>query len=272
MITTNEIKTDSFNFFVPIDESFFEKAAKEQNSDSKYDNMIIEGVASDDHKDTDEEILEPGGFELDRFLKIGFLNYDHRSKDDSKFIIGEPIEAEIKNNKFLVKAKLYKERELARNLYDTMLILKSNNSDRKLGFSIEGKALERDKINPKRITKALITGLAATFNPKNANSFADIVKGKQKNDFENYTDTEIANGGQVEYLVDIFDAAKGLRYIIDKDLKLKVVKSIDTTTAQSVIKEDLEGKKKKSILNIASAVQKGIIPIEMFYKACENYK
>jgi len=269
---SNETKPD-FNFFLPINVKDFEKASKEVDG-KRYDSMTIEGIASDASEDSDEEILEPKGFILDRFLKLGVLNYDHKLKDDPKFLIGEPLEAEIKDNKFYVKAKLYKESETARNLYDTMIMLKKSGSTRKLGFSIEGKALTRHPQNSKRITSALITGLAATFAPKNINSFADIVKGEYSEPIKSYKFDEDsileANGGSQEFLVDIIDNEKGIRYTIDKNLCLKVEKAMDMVNSKPTIKESLEGKK-RHIINVTDALFKGEISRELFNKANRNY-
>jgi len=267
--------TPDFNFFVEVDGNDLEKASKKVG-DKRYEKMLISGIASDSSTDTDSEILEPAGFVLDRFLKLGNINYDHRLKDDPRFLIGEPVEAKVVDNKFFVKAKLYKDSEVARNLYDTMIMLHNSGSKKKLGFSIEGKALERHPQNQKRITKALITGLAATFSPKNSNSYADIVKGNYSKPINSY-DVEKAiqstNGGIV-YLVDITNPKTGMRYTIDKDLNLKVEKAIDTTTAKPLIKESLEGKKKKkdAIINLANATMTGAISKSLFDKATENYK
>ena len=70
----------------------------------------------------------------------------------------------------------------------------ASGTDRKPGFSVEGRALERDKNNPKKVTKALITNVAMTMTPVNANSFADIVKGVQTVDFVEDNKEEINNG------------------------------------------------------------------------------
>ena len=45
--------------------------------------------------------------------------------------------------------------------------MQESGSTRKPGMSVEGKALERDKKNPKRVTKALITNIALTMTPVN---------------------------------------------------------------------------------------------------------
>jgi hypothetical protein len=245
-----------FNFFIPIDPSDIVKAG---NGKDKYQDMIVSGIASDESTDSDEEILQPSGFELDRFLKLGWVNYDHRSKDDPKYLIGEPLEAKVVGSKFFVKAKLFGESEVARNLYDAMVMLKKSGSKRKIGWSIEGKATERDETNPKIVKKALITGIALTPNPKNVNSYADIVKGKYSTPImKSESDKKDS-----DYIVDM--TKNGVRFIINRDLKLKIEKAMDSVSAKPLIKESLEGKKKKAILNVACAFQKGLIRKSDYY-------
>ncbi len=283
----NNIDKSDFNFFVSVDGEDLEKASKKDKKSGRYDNMRIKGVASDSSEDTDSEILEPKGFELSRFLQLGTINYDHRLRESPKFLIGEPVSAKIIDDKFHVEAELYKESETARDVWDTMIMLKAANSSRHMGFSIEGKSLERDPQNAKRVTKALITGLAVTMSPKNANSYADIVKGKYVDSYVKeykYIDEEIqslekseANGGKITYLVDIMDEESGIRYTVDKDLKLKVTKSMSTETAKPLIKEDLEDKvkvltfeDKKKLKKIKKAVDSGIIKRDVLVKAVDN--
>ena len=147
--------------------------------------MRVKGVASTNDQDSEGETLEPVGYELDRFLRYGFINYNHLAKTDAAKIIGEPDAAHVtKDGKLYIEGKLYNT-ELAKSVYnlaDTLKKAKSKRSSR-LGWSIEGRALERDPGNPKRITKAMITGVAITPSPVNSNTYVDIAKGKQKADF-----------------------------------------------------------------------------------------
>ena len=189
IILNGDIMSDKFNFWIPLKDkdNALEKAAKtEKGTDKRYENMILEGMASDNSKDSEGEVLEPSGYDVSRFMKSGFINFEHKSKYDPKYLIGEPIDAKVKGDQFYVKGKLYKDSEIARNLWDTAIMMKSSGATRNLGWSIEGKALERSIADPKRITKALITGVALTFNPVNASTFAEICKGEQKEDFVNY--------------------------------------------------------------------------------------
>lgn len=229
---------DIFNLFIPA--SFeIEKGGQEGEIKS----MRIKGIASTPDKDAQEEILEPGGFILDRLLTQGFINYNHQAKNDPSFIIGEPEVAKIIPNKGLyLEGKLYNNSSLARSVYELGKVLEEENSDRRLGFSIEGKALERDPSNPKRITKALITGVAVTPTPVNANTIVEICKGNYEDAFvEEYKYGE--NGGD-EYIIDV-TRKNGTRVRVDKELKIVIDKASAQETGKVLSKESLEGKLKK---------------------------
>jgi hypothetical protein len=169
-----------FNFWMPFEIS------KAKSKDGK-EKMRIKGIASTPDLDTEEEILEPQGFDLSRFLEIGYINWNHQAKNDAGKIIGEPDVARITpNGDLYVEGNLYNDHPLAKSVWEFAKTLEANGSKRRLGFSIEGKALERSIANPKRITRALITGLAVTPNPVNGSTYLDIVKGTQKEDYVNY--------------------------------------------------------------------------------------
>ena len=165
----------SFNFFVPVD--IMEKAGADNSGENRYKNMYLQGVASTNDIDTDNQSLEPNGFELGVFKSAGLINYEHQAKKSPKNFIGQPVEAEIRNNRLMVKAKLWEKHPLARDLWDTLHIMKDSGSDRKLAWSIEGVPMQADPRNPNHITKAMITHMALTFMPKNGKTFAEICKG-----------------------------------------------------------------------------------------------
>ena len=146
--------------------------------DQGNEKMQIAGIASTTDEDTDEEILLPKGFDLSYFTESGFVNWHHRQKDKPSAIIGEPSAAKIlKGGKEMhVVCDLYNT-PLAQEVYALGKVLESQStSGRRLGFSIEGKVLERDKNNPRIVTKAAITGCAITYQPKNKATIAQIVK------------------------------------------------------------------------------------------------
>ena len=241
-----------FNFFIPLGGEEIEKAAKKEKTDeSRYDNMILEGLASDNSTDLDGEILEPQGFITDVFLKSGLINYEHLGKKDSKFYIGEPIEAKVVGNNFNIKAKLFKKSELARNLWDKLIEIKESGSNRTGGWSIEGKPLAKDPNNPKRITRALITHTAFTFQPTNQNSFADIVKGQQKDD---YIEPEYEKSESNEGSIYTFEK-DGKKYIVTKDFKVQEVveKAMTVENTKCMAPESLN-EKVKTVAELSKSI------------------
>lgn len=211
---------NEFNFFVgiDIDEEIY-KSSTESKAKNRYDRMLIKGLASDNSTDSEGEIMEPAGFEINEFLKSGLLNLEHYTsrKGDSKYWIGEPTDGLIKGNEFYVAGKLWKAHELARSYWDTILIMKASGSKRKPGFSIEGQAKERDPLNKKRVTKAKINHLACTLAPVNKNSWADIVKGQQKEDFVQPSIINIDN----KYIYKFEKSGKS--YGLTKDFKVEEI-------------------------------------------------
>lgn len=235
-----------FNFFTEVDipEEIFK--ASQQDESKKYDNMIVYGKASTNDEDKQGETLEPAGFDISSFLANGLINLEHfpTRKGDPSYWIGEPIDAKIDGNDFFIKGKLWKDHPKARALWDTLNIMKSSGSTRKLGWSIEGNAIERDKRNKKRILKAKINHVCLTFSPVNANTYADILKGNQDEDYIDYefkTDKKTHGGKTI--LLEIEE--NGKKITIDKDFKI-TVKSMDMESTEPLRRESL----KKKVLDL----------------------
>ena len=228
-----------FNFFVPAE--VFEKSTKHKDGTTTTD-MYIQGVASTNDKDLENETLEPSGYELDHFLKSGTINYEHLAKKSPLFICGEPTEAYIKDNKMHMKAKLWGNSKVAKDIYSKMKELEESGSTRRAGFSIEGKSLERDPNNPKRITKALITACAITFSPVNTNTLASICKGIQK---EDYVEPTYDQDSDEKPFIMEFDY-KGKKMRVGKDYKVFEVltKSMDVAAVKPLTPESLDKKPK----------------------------
>ena len=175
-----QLKEDKFNFFIPAE---FEKATTRKGKTI----MRVKGIASTADQDSEGEVLLPTGFDLSRFINYGQINWNHQGKNDPSKIIGEPEVAEITSNGDLyIEAVLYPDSDLAKSVWEFGKVLENNSKTRKLGWSIEGRTLERDIANPKRITRALITGCAITPTPINVNTYVNICKGEQKDDFIDY--------------------------------------------------------------------------------------
>lgn len=103
-----------FNFFTEanFEKSDFNPMDYPVGDDRRYEKMIFEGLASDSSIDSEDESMNPNGFVIDRFLKHGLINLDHlpsRSPiNKSRFWIGHPLDAYVKNNKFYVRCQLWK--------------------------------------------------------------------------------------------------------------------------------------------------------------------
>lgn len=244
------INKDSDHFFF-VEFDTIEKANDEDGKEV----MKVKGVASTNDEDSQEEILEPSGFDFSPFLDKGFLNFHHQGSKDPLANIGEPTKAFVKNNQFHIEGFLYPDNPIAKKVYDFANILKKNSKTRKMGFSIEGKALEKDPLNPKRITKSVITGCAITHAPINRNTFMDIVKGEQTDDAPIFNIDDLSEFNKSIDLSDNIltieddDATifvkKGYGVTIDKrkkkiEGKESIEKDLSTTTARPLISESVD--------------------------------
>jgi hypothetical protein len=138
-------------------------------------NWIVEGIASTNGKDEQDEIVEPRGLETSYFLNKGFIKWEHAKTP--KVFIGEPLEAKVlKSGQFWIKGKLYKHAPLAQEAIEAAKTLEKSGARRKIGFSIEATVVARDPKNPKRVTKAILRNVAMTFNPVNTDTWAELAK------------------------------------------------------------------------------------------------
>jgi hypothetical protein len=175
----------TFDFWVEVGVEDFEKASK-KTGEEKYNNMILSGIASTDEEDSDNQILLNKGFDLEYLLDRGFINWHHGAKDRPAAIIGEPIEAKLVKEGLFLKAQLY-DTAVSRQAYDLALTLQKQSKKRRLGWSIEGKTLEKEG---NIIKKARITHVALTHAPKNKSTFAEICKAFGQDDLIKSINTE----------------------------------------------------------------------------------
>lgn len=235
---------NNFNFFV--DEVTLEKAGKDENGK---DIMKIGGIASTKAKDSDGEEIDEKGWDTEYFVNSGFFNYNHQSKFNPKAVIGEPTMAKVTKDGVYVEGFLYADSELAQSVYETTKMLESSSGKRRMGFSIEGKALERDPFNPKKIKKARLTGCALTLNPKNPNTLVNLLKGEDVKGYEDYVYEEEQVGADLakseDYIVCLEKDGKKIQ--IDKNLNIKISeiskdldKAMSTANAGMTTVEDVD--------------------------------
>lgn len=204
---------DKIGMFIPFE---IVKGKECVDSKGKKRKMVFKGIASNMNtgEDMDGEILDPNGFDYSGFLKSGHINYNHMASRDPLAIVGEPTSAKVVNNEFHIEGFLYEESELAQKIYKAAEILEKSGSTRRLGFSIEGNARQRDPHNKKKITKADITNVAIAPTPKNAGTSMELVKGLTFEHVESVTN---------DMVIDV--TADGERVLINDKLQVEIVKA-----------------------------------------------
>lgn len=159
---------ETFSCFVPA-QMVLVKGGK-QGAD-KTGKRWIQGIASTDGRDLQGEIVNQNGIDFSYFLKHGFFNDDHQKGPEHK--VGQPTEAKLTKNGLWVKGFLFKEHARADHYWELMRALEASGSDRKVGFSIQGKVLRK---NGKHIEKCWIQDIAITTQPVNTATWAEIAK------------------------------------------------------------------------------------------------
>lgn len=166
-------KKDSFKFYVPISYESIEKGT-DDTSNSKY-LIKIKGVASSKTEDTDGETLDPIGFTV---KKGALINWNHQASKTSSAICGKLLSSAVINNgqDFFVEGGIYNNTE-GKAVAELIDMVKGD-PDIVIGWSIEGQVKSRHPLDSKKITGAVISGIALTHMPKNGNTWVDIVKGE----------------------------------------------------------------------------------------------
>ena len=227
---------DEFQMFVPIE---FMKGKEVPDKKGKKRKMVFKGIASTPKTgaDLDGEILEPTGFDYSPLLKSGHINWNHMAAKDPMAIVGEPTGASVSNGDFHIEGFLYDDSELAQKIYKAAEMLDKSGSTRKLGFSIEGMATERDPSNKKRITKAKIMNVAICPTPKNEGTIFNIVKGM-----------EFVEDGS-DMIIDVVNGDE--RVMIDKSFNIAIIKA----NALVISDDDFQ----KSVVTISNSIKDGIL-------------
>jgi hypothetical protein len=158
--------SESFSFFMPV-----ERLEKSDKDGKRY----VQGVASTDERDLQGEVVRQGGIDYSYFLKYGYINDDH--KDGPEHKVGEPTECRLTPAGLWMKGFLYKGKERAEYWWEHINTLAQNTSQRKVGFSIQGKVLRREG---NTIAKCWLQDVAITASPVNTSTWAEIVKSLSK--------------------------------------------------------------------------------------------
>jgi len=162
------VSEKDFKFHIPV-----ELQKSEEDGEWR-----VQGIASTPDQDLQGEIVDQHGLDISA-LKAGrgLFNFDHLKGPEN--ILGQIEDAEFMNidgKKVLkVDGYLFKENDRSKGMYAIMKGIKKGNSPR-VHMSIEGKILERDFMNQKKIKKARIDKVALTLDPVNPYTYAELVK------------------------------------------------------------------------------------------------
>lgn len=210
----------------------------------KEERRIIQGYASTGDEDRQSEVLLQKGLDITDFVNYGYFNYDH----DNSIILGYPYPTcRIDNKGFWVEGELLKGIPLADRIWELAVALSKSKAPRKVGFSVEGKVLQRDG---NRIVKAKIYNVAITTNPVNTNcTWEAVVKsfnGQQvlmdkvnkalEAGYE--INPEDMESGEVFRKESLESDVKNLSYVIDDDEKKKILKQ-KLSAKKSLTKNEL---------------------------------
>lgn len=165
----------NYSFFVPLIKAVEEHSDSAEGSSDPI--RSISGVASTENPDIEDEIVVQKGIDYSYFLNHGFFNDDH--KKGIAFKVGEPTSASINSDGFSVGGFLYKGKPAAEDIWNHLMVIKANpNSNRKVGFSVQGKVLRKAG---NRILKSWVQDVAVTASPINPYTYVDIIKSLSNN-------------------------------------------------------------------------------------------
>ena len=162
-----------FSVWTPID---LVKAGAE---DSEAMTARIGGIVSTEAKDQQGERVLQSGIDWTYALEKGWFNYEHKAGPESVLGHPETIEEVMYKGEpaTRVEGVLYLHKPKAREIYETAVALQKAKTSRRLGFSVEGQVLARDK---DAIVKSKVLNVAITDHPVNADARLDVLKSLAK--------------------------------------------------------------------------------------------
>lgn len=165
-VKTDLLKDDEFSVWVPNVVQFdFAKAEEEPNKGFK-----LAGYCSTESRDRQEEIVVQKGLDFSEFVSHGYFNDNH--KQATVDIVGYPVSAELHDDRgWFTEGFLFRGYPPAEKI--VMLAKAMSDTPRRLGFSIEGKVIERGHDN--RIVRAKVRNVAVTNCPVNTDCTWDLV-------------------------------------------------------------------------------------------------
>lgn len=163
----------SSRFQFQVEAEAFEKSGVPEERERR-----IGGFVSTEDMDRQSEILLQKGLDFSEFLQRGWFNDNHDKT--TGMAVGYPEMAELRptpqgSEGWYVEGYLLKGHPPADNIWTMAKSLQRSNGARKLGFSVEGSILERDRQQPNVVKKALVREVAVTRCPINGQTGLDVL-------------------------------------------------------------------------------------------------
>lgn len=162
---------------------------------------IIEGIASNGSRDLQGEVIKPEGLDISYLLSSGYIDYEH----DKDSVIGVPINdgTYVDDEGLHLKALIFGDDPRVQKMFQLQEHFDQTGVDRNLGFSIEGKVLDRDSFDDSIVREVMVTGCALTYRPAcdtaRINSWSRITKSAFECDsleaVQKSLDDEVIKGG-----------------------------------------------------------------------------
>ena len=166
------IEIPVFRQWVPFEPVEVEKGGAENPSMGR-----IKGIASSEQVDADGEIIIQKGIDWSYFLNHGFLSLEHPLGVLNT--VGESVSASVVELGGVpatqITADIHLDDPVGKAVWEKAKMLKKSSSKRKLGFSIEGEALERDSDDPTKIVRSRVVSVAISAAPKNPLSWFEPI-------------------------------------------------------------------------------------------------
>jgi hypothetical protein len=152
------LEQDEFTVWAPACVEVIEKAGVDIES-----TRPIGGWCSTENLDRQDEVVVAKGLDFSEFVSFGYFNDNH--KQETSAVLGYPRVARLEKSRWWTEGNLLVGYAPADKVWELAKSMKKSGAPRSLGFSIEGKVLERDGGN--RIVRAKVRNVAITNAPVN---------------------------------------------------------------------------------------------------------
>lgn len=185
------LPTCNLNDYLNDPDNFLVGMVLEKSREASDKHWRVQGIASCELPDSDNEEMVQKGIDCSPLLEWGQINWDHQDvRKGPDFLIGEPLETAVVSAKDFAEqlgksfdgpalwtvGELYQDNPIAQGVWRYLEAQKAGLRRRRLGWSVQGRILQRDKLRPRRIVKSAVHHLAITHQPILRFTFADLAK------------------------------------------------------------------------------------------------